>query len=121
MPYIGVAASPLQDEGGKLQTVVPVMSLADFPDPAAAAQHVKAVMLGYPHTNAVILREAGILCWGLMTHAQVKACTNINLWPSTPLKCAGLLALRSEQAHPRNRSPDTISVHMYRKNNHLWM
>ena len=68
-----IAASSLQDEGGKLQTVVPVMSLADFPDAAAAAQHVKAVMLAYPRTNAIILREAGILCWGLMTHAQVRA------------------------------------------------
>ena len=57
------------------------MSLADFSDAAAAAQHVKAVMLAYPRTNAIILREAGILCWGLMTHAQVgpQAILNIQL------------------------------------------
>ena len=63
----------LQDEGGKLQTVVPVLSLADFADAAGAAQHAKAVMLAYPRTNAIIIREAGILCWGLMSHAQVEA------------------------------------------------
>ena len=61
----------LQDEPGKLQTFMPVMSLADFPDIAAAAQHAKAVTLAYPKTSAIIIREAGILCWGLMANAQV--------------------------------------------------
>ena len=66
------AAKAPQDEGGKLQTVVPVVSLADFPDAATAAQQLKAVMLAYPRTSAVIIREAGILCWGLMAQAQVR-------------------------------------------------
>ena len=63
----------VQDESGKLETLVPVLSLADFPDASAAALHVKAVMLAYPRTSAIIIREAGILCWGLMAHAQVRA------------------------------------------------
>ena len=61
----------MQDEPGKLQTFMPVMSLSDFPDIAAAAQHAKAVTLAYPKTSAIIIREAGILCWGLMANAQV--------------------------------------------------
>lgn len=60
-----------QDGGGKLQTVVPVLTLADFPDAAQAARHLKAVILAYPRTSAVIIREAGILCWGLMANTQV--------------------------------------------------
>jgi len=63
----------VQDEGGKLETLVPVLSLADFPDASAAAQHVRAIMLAYPCTSAIIIREAGILCWGLIAHAQVSA------------------------------------------------
>lgn len=66
------AAPTSQDEGGRLQTVVPVLSLAGFPDAAAAAQHMKALILAYPRTSAIIIREAGILCWGLMAHAQVR-------------------------------------------------
>ena len=61
----------LQDEPGKLQTFMPVVSLADFSDIAAAAQHARAVTLAYPKTSAIIIREAVILCWGLMANAQV--------------------------------------------------
>ena len=61
----------LQDVAGKLRTIVPVITLAECPDAVAAADHVKAVMLAYPRTNAVVIREAGILCWGLITNAQV--------------------------------------------------
>lgn len=61
----------LQDVAGKLETIVPVITLAEFPDAAAAADHAKAVMLAYPSTNAIVIREAGILCWGLMANAQV--------------------------------------------------
>ena len=72
--YLRSTLSPfVQDEGGKLETLVPVLSLADFPDASAAAQHVKAIMLAYPRTSAIIIREAGILCWGLIAHAQVRA------------------------------------------------
>ena len=53
--------------------MVPVLSLVNFPDAAAAAQRTKALMLAYPRTSAIIIREAGILCWGLMAHAKVRA------------------------------------------------
>ena len=71
-------SSFVQDEGGKLETLVPVLTLADFPDASASAQHVKAIMLAYPRTSAIIIREAGILCWGLFTHAQVRAVSDIH-------------------------------------------
>ena len=85
-------SSFVQDEGGKLETLVPVLSLADFPDASAAAQHVKAIMLAYPRTSAIIIREAGILCWGLIAHAQVRALSDMR----ASLQCEQPPALLSQ-------------------------
>jgi hypothetical protein len=54
---------------------MPVITLAEFPDAAAAADYVKTVMLAYPRTSAAVIREAGILSWGLMANAQVMPCS----------------------------------------------
>ncbi len=45
-----------QDDTSRLETVIPIVRAAAFDgDAAALAERVKAVMLAYPRTNAIIM------------------------------------------------------------------
>lgn len=54
----------------KLETVIPVIDAAGFDTAAALAERVRAVALAYPLANAVIIRGAGMLCWGRLEAAR---------------------------------------------------